>query len=41
MKTQKNNKLKKEEWWSCVQTYINKCKIGKRGQKIELTGKST
>jgi hypothetical protein len=34
--------LKKNRWWICVPTDINKCKLktGKRSQKPELTGRS-
>jgi hypothetical protein len=30
----------KNRWLNCVHTDINKCKIGKRGQETELTGRS-
>jgi hypothetical protein len=32
----------KNRWWNCVQRDSNKCKlkIGKRGKKTELTGRS-
>jgi hypothetical protein len=35
--------LRKNRWWNCVQTDINKLKLitGKRGQRTDLTGRCT